>query len=1054
LGRPSHPEIRITELETRLQAAVGDSYRIQKELGGGGMSRVFLAEEVRLGRQVVIKVLPPEMGAAVNTERFEREIQLAARLQHPHIVPLLTAASSGDILYYIMPYIAGESLRAKLTREGELPVAEAAKILREVIDALSYAHRNGVVHRDIKPDNVLLSDGHAVVTDFGVAKAVSASSGSSLTSLGVALGTPAYMAPEQAAADPHVDHRADIYAVGALAYEMLTGQTPFTAPTAQGMLAAHITQTPDPVSKRRTAVSPALNALLMRSLEKRPADRWQSAAEFLTQLEAVITPSTGGMTPTGTMPISSGTEAAIKNSRPARVAALFFGASAVVLLVVYFVVRQFGLPWWVFYGAIVLLLIGLPIILLTGHFERRRALARASGRVETTPSQGLPALLTWQKAIRGGVLAFAGLGVVAVIYTAMRLLGVGPVGTLVASGKLNQKDQLVVADFDNRTADSSLGGSITEAFRIDLGQSPVVRLLTTAQISDALQRMQRDPNTPLTASVAREVASREGAKAVVVGEISALGKSYVLSARILGASDGSELVAVRETADNDAGIVAALDKLSGKIRERIGESLKTIRGGEPLEQVTTGSMEALRLYTEANDLCIRGDCDQAIPKLQQALALDSGFAMAWRKLGVAYQNTFAGTDQIVSAVTHAYQHRDRLPANERDLTEAYYYDAVDYDGDKIVAAYQRVLERNPDDPIAVNNLALNYLTTGRAAQAESLETRQASAETTPSTLTMNLMAAQLGQGHYEAAHQSLDRMVKLAPTSPITLRSKAFYYEAAGVRDSAERAWVDYGLHGRDDGTQSEVYGALARVAQVQGKLAEAERQTRLRMVVSQRRKLPGDVVAAAAVLASQYLLFRGDSAGALRIVDSALRTYPLDAMAPLDRPNAELAQFYALAGQTSRAHQALATYESQVPEGIRRGTWAWYRARGLVDLAEGHADQAVTAFAAGRYSPNCAECNDWEEGVAFERAHQPDSALAAYTRAVSPGSAWKVGAEPWGLAPSLKRLGELYQEKGDRSKSLEYYGRFVDLWKNADAVLQPQVRDVKARMAKLAGEK
>ncbi|MEP6474312.1 MAG: serine/threonine-protein kinase, partial [Gemmatimonadota bacterium] len=191
------------------------------------MSRVFLAEEVRLGRQVVIKVLPPEMGAAVNTERFEREIQLAARLQHPHIVPLLTAASSGDILYYIMPYIAGESLRAKLSREGELPVAEASKILREVVDALSYAHRNGVVHRDIKPDNVLLSDGHAVVTDFGVAKAVSASSGghSSLTSLGVALGTPAYMAPEQAAADPHVDHRADIYAVGILAYEMLTGQT-------------------------------------------------------------------------------------------------------------------------------------------------------------------------------------------------------------------------------------------------------------------------------------------------------------------------------------------------------------------------------------------------------------------------------------------------------------------------------------------------------------------------------------------------------------------------------------------------------------------------------------------------------------------------------------------------------------------------------------------------------------------------------------------------------------------------------------------------------------
>ncbi|MGH7702367.1 MAG: serine/threonine-protein kinase, partial [Gemmatimonadales bacterium] len=221
------------------------------------MSHVFLAEETRLGRQVVIKVLPPEMGAGVNAERFEREIQLAARLQHPHIVPLLTAGASGDLLYYIMPFIAGESLRVKLAREGELPVIEAVRILREVVDALSYAHRNGVVHRDIKPDNVLLAEGHAVVTDFGVAKAVSASSGkSSLTSLGVALGTPAYMAPEQAAADPHVDHRADIYALGALAYEMLTGRPPFIGTSPQAVLAAQVTQAPEPLAQHRAAVPP------------------------------------------------------------------------------------------------------------------------------------------------------------------------------------------------------------------------------------------------------------------------------------------------------------------------------------------------------------------------------------------------------------------------------------------------------------------------------------------------------------------------------------------------------------------------------------------------------------------------------------------------------------------------------------------------------------------------------------------------------------------------------------------------------------------------------
>ncbi len=169
----------MSELQSRLQAAVGDAYRIDRELGGGGMSRVFLAEDVELGRRVVIKVLPPEMAAGVNQERFRREIQLAARLQHPHVVPLLSAGSGDDLLYYMMPFIEGESLRAKLTREGELPVGEAVRILKEVVDALAYAHEHGVVHRDIKPDNVLLSGKHAVVTDFGVAKAVSASTGES-----------------------------------------------------------------------------------------------------------------------------------------------------------------------------------------------------------------------------------------------------------------------------------------------------------------------------------------------------------------------------------------------------------------------------------------------------------------------------------------------------------------------------------------------------------------------------------------------------------------------------------------------------------------------------------------------------------------------------------------------------------------------------------------------------------------------------------------------------------------------------------------------------------
>jgi TolB-like protein len=295
----------MSDLLDRLEAALGGDYRLEHELGGGGMSRVFVAEETRLARRVVVKVLPPELAAGVNAERFKREIQLAASLQHPHIVPVLSAGQAGELFWYTMPFIQGDSLRTKLAREGELPIPEAVRILRDVADALSYAHRLGVVHRDIKPDNVLISGHHAVVTDFGVAKAISASTGeSSLTSAGVALGTPAYMAPEQAAADPHVDHRADIYAVGAMAYEMLSGRPPFAEMSPQAVLAAHVTEAPAPVTTRRASVPPALAALVMRCLEKKAADRFQTADELHSQLELLATPS-GGTTPTSAVPATA-----------------------------------------------------------------------------------------------------------------------------------------------------------------------------------------------------------------------------------------------------------------------------------------------------------------------------------------------------------------------------------------------------------------------------------------------------------------------------------------------------------------------------------------------------------------------------------------------------------------------------------------------------------------------------------------------------------------------------------------------------------------------------
>jgi len=280
-----------------LAAALSDRYRIERELGGGGMSRVFLAHETALGRSVVIKVVAAELAEGVSAERFSREMKLAARLQQANIVPVLSAGVADGVPYYTMPFVKGESLRARMASGAPIGLGESIGILRDVARALAYAHSEGIVHRDIKPENVLLSHGTAVVTDFGIAKAISAArtqdggGAATLTQAGGSIGTPKYMAPEQAVGEA-VDHRADLYAWGVLAYELLTGVHPFARHgTPQQLIAAHITETPAPLTSNNTAAPPELAALVLQCLEKDAARRPASAAEVLTALETVSTPT-------------------------------------------------------------------------------------------------------------------------------------------------------------------------------------------------------------------------------------------------------------------------------------------------------------------------------------------------------------------------------------------------------------------------------------------------------------------------------------------------------------------------------------------------------------------------------------------------------------------------------------------------------------------------------------------------------------------------------------------------------------------------------------------
>jgi len=271
----------------RLTSALADRYVLERELGRGGMAAVFLATDVRLGRQVALKVLPPEIRDSLGVERFQREVQLAARLTHPHIVPVFEAGEADGIDYYVMGYVEGESLKDKLAREGPLPLDEALRLTREVGEALQYAHERGIIHRDIKPANILLAHGHAQVADFGIAKAMEASgSGQTLTATGMSVGTAEYMSPEQAAGERRIDARSDVYALASLLYEMLAGEPPFTGPTVQAIVARVIADPPRPLRTIRPNLPPEIEAVVNAGLAKMAADRPSSAQAFVQQLTA------------------------------------------------------------------------------------------------------------------------------------------------------------------------------------------------------------------------------------------------------------------------------------------------------------------------------------------------------------------------------------------------------------------------------------------------------------------------------------------------------------------------------------------------------------------------------------------------------------------------------------------------------------------------------------------------------------------------------------------------------------------------------------------------
>ncbi len=1034
----------MADTQERLKKTLADRYALKGAVGHGGAATVYLAEDLKHRRKVAVKVLRPEIAGALGGDRFLREIEIAAGLQHPHVVPLYDSGEADGLLYYVMPYLGGETLSARLERHGQLPIEDALRILRDIADALAYAHQRGVVHRDIKPDNVMLSGSHAVVMDFGVAKALTeAADSTAITSSGLALGTPAYMAPEQATADPAVDHRADIYALGVMAYEMVAGRLPFDGDTPQKVLAAHITATPAPVEKYRSDVPPQVSTLISRCLEKEPDRRIQDTSDLLQQLGSLATPS-GTVTLATPPPVTSG------KLKFAQFAALYSVTAAAVAGISHTLMLALGLPRFVFTFTLVLLVLGVPILLSTLRLELRRAPSR-SGTTPVVKESILARMFTWRRAVSGGVVAFVGLALLAAAYTLMRTMGIGPVGTLVATGVLEERDRVILADFVDRSGDTTLAAAVTEAFRVDLGQSPIVTLVQDGDLAEAFARMEREVPERITVDLAHDVAMREGIKAIVYGEISTVGGSYVLSAQLREAASGNILVPLRETASDSTDLIEALDRLSKQLRERVGESLKSIRAGPALERVTTASLPALRKYSQASRAMHEGDAGRAVALFQDAIAMDTAFAAAHRALSI--QLTNYGIDRALAATSmnRAYQYRDRLTDKERLWTEGSYHMARDETA-RALSAYHALLELEPEDAAVLNNIGVLYNLNRQNERALEYFERSRDLEPTSANAAFNIIVNNIELGRLAEAREENERFAAAAPDHPFFHVHRFFIAVAESNYDMAEEAmeaWSEFG----DEAGEALVTSSLLGLAGIRGRISTAERIFDASRTRAESGRQVREYLLDAIAMGLLEINARDNADAGVARVSEALQEFRLSRLEPFDRPYLELAEFYARAGLAERARQMLGAYETEVELEFRTLAGGQHqRTRGFVALAEDRIGAALDHFRRSDQG-SCTVCVLPAMAQAYERMGAEDSLFAVLDRYVNSSDDDRFPVDAVELPGAYVRLGELQEARGRRERAIEYYNRFVNLWSNADPELRPQVEDVEQRISRLAAE-
>jgi eukaryotic-like serine/threonine-protein kinase len=752
-----------------------------------------------------------------------------------------------------------------------------------------------------------------------------------------------------------------------------------------------------------------------------------------------------------------------------QVLAIYLVGSWVAYQVVIALTQGVGLPDWVPGLAVVLFVIGLPIVLATAFvqegvphradrwstaegafdptlFPQVPAPAASGPQPDSAPPPGrLRALLTWRRSLTGGVLAFTLLALFTTGFLSVRALGIGPVGSLRAAGVLAESDRIVIADFESVGGDSAIARLVTETFRVDLARSTLVRPVELAAIRDVLRRMNRDDLPRLDAELAREIALRDGVHLVITGEVTTTGGGHLITVRLVSAETGEVLAALRETAPRDDDLIRAVDRLSRTLRARTGESLRAVHRSEPLLQVTTSSLEALRKYTEARR-AIQYDANPGRGRelLQEAVALDTTFAAAWGALAINWSNA-RDPVRALEAVEKARRHEDRLTTQDLYRTRATYHNLHRQWG-AAIATYEQLLRMEPTNIMALTNTGVAYSQSGNHERALRFFERVVSLDSTRYLSLYNLGEGLIKVGRFEDAEREWQRAVELAPFS--TLRADIAVLPAAGGDfDAAEarlRALLDDPTISRGMANRAENF--LAAILITRGRLAEnlqraasrAERNSEASIVVERFWDEIG-------------LFERPDRA---RPLLQQMRRLREGSAAQLGRPALlNLARACAAAGELQCAREYLqrADRAGELPD------WAEgvaFMAQGELALAEGDHTLALRRVRTATDGSGCAACEQQEVGRVFEAMGQPDSAIAAYERFLDQPSIERIRDSFPTLGPTLLRLAALYEQRGDVQSAARRYAEFIALWERADPELQPRVAEARLRLARLRSDR